>query len=714
MSEPIQPRTSIWITIFKNYPKSLSSLPEPAFDSDLTAPENKQIVRDVVQVMSGYLSTVEKGFNEIFREFPEGLDFEKFRFATRVYNTLRREDIYPTQNLARLSPAKFLSLKQSGLVSFEELLSSLILTALKVHYGQLKEDSISTGNGGLDESGSSNNSESAEHQGDVLTPTVPELVQEAIVEFGYFMHYSGKRESSLLGAAAALESPFVADLNQRLASFTVSELFAEWELPTVFDYWQEFVDSLNETEKAVLSDALIRSGPGGTVKVEGRNKPVTAEMTRSIGKKIRLKYQAFKENNRLVLIAMEGFLFQFDIPKRYVALKRSYPQLVMKVDGVSATFAELLTTFEPVAISEKWVYSLSPDAGLQFENIWAECLVLREYPTLQELHQLVQTVWLGFEKQELRSFLTFLGYKEYKKKWYEDRGLSQIAKAKIAIGIEGRPLTQDELLNFIGPEVSKRSFLSRLSEDDEVERTSLGTYALKSMGLQTYASIHKNMIDLIAIQGPTPLEEVVADFEEKFKVKPKSVRAYARAFPLTVVDGLIIPTSKVPKSRKNWQNSRNVYKSGDGFAYRLTVTADSFRGSGVACNMGLASALGISVNQSVRYSYGSTGVLVSTKSAISVTVGSIKTICEELSAEVGDEITLIFQGDKVQPVLVNDSLFGDDLIRKKIGAREGLSLHQALSEAFGLHGDISKSDLLEKIRSRKELDLLELVEQVSF
>ncbi len=111
---------------------------------------------------------------------------------------------------------------------------------------------------------------------------------------------------------------------------------------------------------------------------------------------------------------------------------------------------------------------------------------------------------------------------------------SAVERAVAVLAVKAAPLTIEEVLDAVGPEMSERSLRQRLYEDERIVRTSRHRVGLRAWGGGEYTGVVSLMREAVAT-GARPLAEVAEDLARDFDVRPASVATFARA-PLFVLD----------------------------------------------------------------------------------------------------------------------------------------------------------------------------------
>lgn len=167
----------------------------------------------------------------------------------------------------------------------------------------------------------------------------------------------------------------------------------------------------------------------------------------------------------------------------------------------------------------------------------------------------------------------------------------------------GYPASKDRIAKWVDGYWSAKSAFNLVQNDARFTRVDNDLYALAEWGLRGYTSIRDSIADLIAEQGPIPLDRVVETLTSWYDVKPGSVRQYASAAPFSVRDGVVafaghstafargvpptIDDLTQARQRRHW------FRTPDGYSFRIHINDDHLRGSGWPTSLMAAVVAGV-------------------------------------------------------------------------------------------------------------------------
>ncbi|GEM_PF-2372767 len=298
-----------------------------------------------------------------------------------------------------------------------------------------------------------------------------------------------------------------------------------------------------------------------------------------------------------------------------------------------------------------------------------------------------------------------------------------VDKAETVLRFKGEPLTKEELAEAIGAS-SPRSVADRTLADARFMRPSLKQIALREWGMEEYSSIEEEMAEEIQHQGgEAEIDHLIDILTRKFGVSEASVRMYAggprfvgtrrgairlrnEEDPLPVV----LPVDEV----------KRCYRLAEGWATRLTVTADVLRGSGTPVQPGFVGHVGVAFLESKTVPSGFGDISIGW-SSLQAWIGSLRSVVEGLGAQAGDYLFIeLTPHGEFQYTLVRADELNAAVPAERLALEVGTRLDRwngnvlgALAHALGLgtSDDQSPAALRRCLRSRGEEDLVSLLDE---
>ena len=208
-----------------------------------------------------------------------------------------------------------------------------------------------------------------------------------------------------------------------------------------------------------------------------------------------------------------------------------------------------------------------------------------------------------------------------------------------------RALSSEEILEQFDRPRSVRSLRNQLAEDQRFRRVDRDAWALTEWGLEEYLPIKTMLLRQVEeAGGAISLREVTAQLTSQFSVSPSSVTTYANVPPLGVRDGMVVLVEESPEVRVTVERSARFYRRGKSWLYRVSVTNDHVRGSGTMAPMALVPLLHLQhgIPQHLPSVLGDQAVYWT---GAQPTFGTLRRFIENLNADEGDQIFLLFRDD---------------------------------------------------------------------
>ncbi|MCL2503330.1 MAG: hypothetical protein FWE94_01770 [Coriobacteriia bacterium] len=290
--------------------------------------------------------------------------------------------------------------------------------------------------------------------------------------------------------------------------------------------------------------------------------------------------------------------------------------------------------------------------------------------------------------------------------------------AAAVLSVVGEPLSPEEIVGLFAYKRDSRSLANQLSADPRFERAGRETWALKEWGLEVYTGIRgeiKKKLDKSG--GPIYLTDLISELTVAFGVSETSVKAYAGAPPFQCKDGVVSSIGPCGlEATKAPGHTKKFYRMPDAWVYRIRVTSDHLRGSGMPAPMAVATLLCIRFGQTVQLE-SELGLQKVAWTGISPTLGSIRRLLVEYGIKVGAEVFLAIRDDGTFRCISARPLIGDPLADALalIGAPEvsdAAAARKYLAEAVCLPEESSVEDIVGAYRQRGDADVALLLEQV--
>lgn len=178
-------------------------------------------------------------------------------------------------------------------------------------------------------------------------------------------------------------------------------------------------------------------------------------------------------------------------------------------------------------------------------------------------------------------------------------------KCALALDDHQRPMTVDEMLEYLEIKRSPRSTGNVLSRDGRFVRTSMNHWALSEWDYPEYQGIAASMKSILEEKGSMLLDDLAEQMYETFGARETSVRSYARAAAFVLEKGRIrmrSPDEKYVYPAESPRNTRGVFILGrERVGLLIKINHDLIRGSGRRLGTPAAKALGVKPNDSLRF-----------------------------------------------------------------------------------------------------------------
>lgn len=218
-------------------------------------------------------------------------------------------------------------------------------------------------------------------------------------------------------------------------------------------------------------------------------------------------------------------------------------------------------------------------------------------------------------------------------------------KAVAMLAMEGRPLTEGELVELVQPN-SARSMMNQISTDERITRIGPKRFALTAWQMKPYQNIATTMSERLA-DGPCDIAELARELAEKWGIAPNSVKIMASTHAAFVKEGPRVRLRRPDEPyvvRTSLENSAGCELDDAGrWRLRLEVDKDVLRGSGRQIPEAFAAHLGLEPLGSLRLEsdLGATGL----KWGQAPQIGSLRSIVETLAGRLGDTLIMTALGE---------------------------------------------------------------------
>ena len=246
--------------------------------------------------------------------------------------------------------------------------------------------------------------------------------------------------------------------------------------------------------------------------------------------------------------------------------------------------------------------------------------------------------------------------RDAKVRWFKGQfvlwGTSTPDRLVFALSDLGRPATVEALMHHLQEDKSIYTVKNALSTDVRMVRVTPNEWALASWDLPTYDTIATSIYELLQQRrSPLLVTEVVASLRSAFGLAEQSVRTYCQA-PMFILEGgairLRTDTEPYTYPEDALQAAPGVFALGQRkVALLLEIDRDLLRGSGRKLGFAASEILGLGLGDRQVFQTDNGHVVSITflgTSSNGPFLGSVRSIAENASAQVGQYLTLILNG----------------------------------------------------------------------
>ena len=218
--------------------------------------------------------------------------------------------------------------------------------------------------------------------------------------------------------------------------------------------------------------------------------------------------------------------------------------------------------------------------------------------------------------------------------------------------LRGSPVSPDELLADLGPEVRMRSLKASLSSSEQFVRVGLSKWGLKAWRLPEYGGIAAAISEELSQNGPSvPVGELAARLSASWGIPENSVISLCNAPRFVAEHGMVrLRRDDEPFSvSSDLSQACGVFRPSDNtVSVLIDVDHDLLRGSGRTVAEQVAGLLALGPGEGREYEAGSGAIsLYWPDTSISgPAMGSLRVHANDLNATVGDRLRITFRGDR--------------------------------------------------------------------
>jgi hypothetical protein len=633
---------------------------------------------------------------------------EDLEFPNPVANMLLREGFFHISELTELSTVDYLNFRGVGQGSYLGLLKTLVRMNLRMSSETYLETDFELAQPAQVEDSSSDSLDFYDFYSHILLAAnvAPGSVYEKVLEAALFANFVGGAEQSVLKLDTKILSSESSHLDAEFGSISAVSLLGGVEAPTFKEVALDFVSALDEKDRSVLLNRFLAEEKQ-TLDEVGVGLGVSRERIRQIAKKLQDRFAEKASQEQIFKAAVSAFRHLTSDPITVAHLQEKQSELFSKLGEFDSTAFHFFSGMGAVMVDAGWIYKAKEEQLKQFADAWKLATDGAKYTTLDQLLRHLSDYWPSFTEAKLADWLEDNGYVSYQGFYYFSKGASLVTVAKIVLEVEQKPMTFKALFEAIPDGTSERAIRNRLLQDPDVVKSGKESCALKVWGVAEFTTIHQELEALVRAEGSQSLDGTIRRFVEQFGVAESAVRAYANAHPLQVIGGQIRLSEGRIAATPRHRSVKNVYRTSDGWAWRITVNSEHLRGSGSQCPSFLADQLEITGGTVKEYLCAEGRIAFSSSALNQRNIGSIRDVCISVGAKVSDQIVIHFAENTARVTKLDPALKGEPLVRALAVLPPSGELISQLS--FALNAETSKSldELVEIMAKRKEVDLAE-------
>ncbi len=634
----------------------------------------------------------------LFPYIPDDLSTSKLLLPTRAMNVLNHYGITTFGQLGERSVSELFLMRNAGAKTVEEVIAQLAaVNARSVVI--VEEDSMQVP------------AYKASTQVGVASSAPPEHWEptiEMLSTLARWQYLRGDPDAPVLDADA-----FTGDIPRdvreaydALASMTAAKwLGGDYREPTTSEILGQHMTEFNPREQRILS-ARVLSEHAPTLDALGLEFDVTRERVRQIEAKVMSRVREWLTDEKPLHARTLAVLQAIAGLARLDQVLDRFPDLREPVPGADLPAWYVLDKFDDSFESDgEWIAvpSLS-EARNQLHLRFAQVEVA---PGIAPWSALLEELsgWSALTEHDVRAWLQACGYTPMGDSFLSPTVRSLPDRAAAYLRIVGGSSSAEDIYGEIGHGRSFSSLKNALATDDRFVRVDKNSWGLREWGVAEYQGIREALSDAIATQGPTRLDNLIREITARFDVSPRSIVAYASAWPFETVAGIVRFAEQSKIVGRSLSQTRHVYVCGSGWALRTIVTTDHLRGSGFVMPSSLASALGLRPGEKETLGSDERPLTITWK-AQQPTFGSIRRFLVDIDAAAGDEIAILLTVAEVRVYRIDPSLPTMELLRAKLALTGSGPLSSAeLADALGLASSAPWSSSIHVLRDRGENDV---------
>ncbi len=637
---------------------------------------------------------------QLFSTIPISLDVFSLAESVRLTNVLKRNGIKTFDVLESMSINDLMNLRNVGFNTISELIGILFQAEVGSQRGSIKPEQLPRVDTAL--------ADPSEFEREDSEPNITELLTN-IKLVANWAAANRKDEFGLF--APDLDVPDAPDIVRgaldRLAVLATSSWADEKCMAPLVEHLGQFVQTLDSRELAIINRRIIAEKQE-TLEAISSEFDISRERVRQIEATLLSKIGA-------LFVSGGEFAYHSASIRNQLKPIASVQKVLETLSGLSEYVDSLE---EPV-----WVIFDKFDNSIESDGTWIakESLAAVESafslqfsqnatePGLISLENLKSVFgdWVSLADDELLAYAKSLGYFEFFGHLASPQIDSLQDKIFAFFEISGSPASAEEISEALRASHSIGSIKNALSADTRLLRVGKKKWGLRDWDFQEFTTIREKVIETIRENGPTLIDDLVLQITQQFEVSPRSVTVYASSWPLQLENGLVQFATEKPTPKRTFAETKGLFAHANTTLYRIRITRDHLRGSGMAIPTALAQAIGLEFGSRAQLSAGTREISVSWANT-QPSLGSIRSLLGDVDVEIGDLVFLQFQENRIDLIPIRNP---ENSITSKVCSLMGVSdsgesLERQIAKAIRIGDSSGWGGVLPALRLRGESEIL--------
>ncbi len=634
----------------------------------------------------------------LFPYIPDELE-PSHLLSTRAINVLSHYGITTFGQLGERSVADLFIMRNAGAKTVEELVTQLVAANAR---------SIVTGSDVPTQTIVALTANELICERDGQLPAGWQFVSKSLSVLAQWQRVRGRSDSSILDPEA-----FVGEIPQdvrhardALYSLTAKEwLDNEHQGSTVLEIIDQHLIGLSAREQRILSARVLTEHPR-TLDSLGVEFDVSRERVRQIEASLMSRVREWLSDESVLHAHALAVLQAVAGLARLEGVLDRFPDLRRPVSGTDLPAWYVLDKFDESFESDgEWI--AAPSLNAIRDELHLRFAQAEVAPGLAPWSSLSDELseWSSLTDEDLRDWLQACGYTIMHGHFLSPAVRSLPDRAAAYLRITGASTRTEDIYDEVGLGRSMVSLKNALGSDDRFVRVDKSVWGLREWGMAEYQGIREAVSDVVAAQGPTALDDLIREVTGQFDVSPRSIVAYANAWPLETVAGIVRFAEQMTRVGRSLSQTRHVYLRGSGWAFRTVVTTDHLRGSGFVMPSSLASALGLQPGEKATLNSHVSPLTISWR-AQQPSFGSIRRHLVDIDAADGDEVVILLTNSDVRVYRIDPNLSPGDFLRAKLALDGTGPLNPSeVANSLGLASSAPWSSSIHVLRDRGERDV---------